>query len=245
MCIVFSANGNYGYALSDEYGANDNIIYYWNGVQWDIYTALGVDYWISAALSSDGQYQAIVTNGGGNNGKMYISSNYGVNWSTDVKSGIWFDVCMSATGQYITAVSQYDNVYVSNNYGASFTGNINSSHSWYACCMNATGQYQLAVADNSGNADYAYYSTNYGATWTQISSSSAVWTDCAMNATGSCWVLSKSDGSYIITYNYGGTFLSSTTANNISTSINFSSNNYLTCVNSSGIAKYIQFSTIN
>ena len=247
-CIHFSADGNYGYALGDNYGANSNIIYAWDGTNfWHQYTTLSSNHWVSCALSSNGNYQAIC---GKNSGALYISSDYGVSW-TNVQSGEWYSVSMSATGQYITAVSQYDNVYVSNDYGKTFSGNINNTRAWASCCMNATGQYQLALANDGTTTYYIYYSKNYGVTWSQPSYfplySSALWSSCAMNPTGNIWIVSKTDGTYIIGLLYGGTFIQTSSGggtNSILSSINFSGS-YLTCINSSNYPKYIQFSVIN
>jgi photosystem II stability/assembly factor-like uncharacterized protein len=117
-------------------------------------------------VSASGQYQTAVVYGGAS-GFIYISSNYGVTWTstaTSVGTQSWQAVAMSASGQYQTAVISTGFLYISSNYGVTWTQTA-TSQTWQAVAMSASGQYQTAVV-NSGTVGYIYISSNYGVTWT-------------------------------------------------------------------------------
>ena len=132
------------------------------GSTWGVYPTIASANYRAMAFSENGEYQVI----GGQN-RIYVLSNYG---STQVyNSAIRCEaVAISTTGQYI-AFGQYSGrIYLSTNYGSTFT-DISSnapggmaSANWDCLVMSNDGQFILAVPLQSG---YHIRTTNAGATW--------------------------------------------------------------------------------
>lgn len=72
-------------------------------------------------------------------------------------------IACSSNGQYVTIACDLA-IYVSTNYGASFTKNTFTDY-MYAVAMSSTGQYQLVITNGNNNIGY-YKSSNYGTSWT-------------------------------------------------------------------------------
>jgi hypothetical protein len=164
-------------------------------------------YWQSAT-SSTGQYM-IVTSGGStsSNGYAYLSSNYGVNWSTisvavAASPTIYAYTCaISGTGQYMY-LNNYNGSYYSNNYGATWTTGSQPAYGSYRfSSMSYSGQYIITSNANSGGFTYLSTgqitgnntsalttATNYGmnSTWSAITaiSSTAIKEGTAVSSTG-------------------------------------------------------------
>jgi photosystem II stability/assembly factor-like uncharacterized protein len=134
----------------------------------------------SIACSSTGQYVAIAIE----NGFIYLSSNYGVNWNkanTGSNPYIgWTGIAMSGNGQYVVAVSPDYPVYTSSNYGQSFSAstspalqyqsiviseNIGSNGQYYAYTV--TNDYHLILTDNGGSTWSPLFYDWYGVTSSQ------------------------------------------------------------------------------
>ena len=76
----------------------------------------------------------------------------------------WLAVCMSSTGQYQTAIEEFGDIYVSNDYGKTWSIKYNIGNAMSNCVgMSYTGQYQTA-----SNGLNIYTSNNYGVTWTEV-----------------------------------------------------------------------------
>jgi hypothetical protein len=97
-------------------------------------------------MSASGQYACLVLS---NALGAYYSSNYGQSWTVSSGATNMYNVCMSASGQYVIGVAATAGtnfIYYSTNYGVNW---IQSSYStsglWYGCAMSANGQYLLAV----------------------------------------------------------------------------------------------------
>ena len=149
---------------------------------------------ISASLSSSGQYQTVVSQG--TNGLIYISSDFGVSWNSNSSVvNDWQSVSISQTGQYQTICAQYsNNIYISNNYGASWNPIlITSSYSnFYSVSVSGNGQYQSAVVNGIGGL--IYISNNYGVNWSYVSNITAGnWTSVAVSTNGQ-YILTSSSG---------------------------------------------------
>ncbi|NBU31386.1 MAG: hypothetical protein EBS41_07820, partial [Actinobacteria bacterium] len=70
---------------------------------------------------------------------------------------------MSANGQYQTAVSYENGIYVSNDYGKKWVqSNSNSNNNWTSVAMSANGQYQIAITTTTSIDAGMYISINYG-----------------------------------------------------------------------------------
>lgn len=116
------------------------------------------------AMSDNGQYLMYVT--GGNSGNIARSSDFGASWSfssAPIPYSNWKSVAMSSSGQYVTLVSLNSYIWVSSDYGVSYTAKTAyPATNWAAVVMSSNGQYQVAGRDT------IYRSTNYGSTWTNV-----------------------------------------------------------------------------
>jgi hypothetical protein len=104
-------------------------------------------------MSASGQYACLSVD---SNPGMYYSSNYGQSWT--IASGVTntYNVCMSASGQYVIAVGASTGtnyIYYSVNYGVSWIASSQfASGNWYGCAISSNGQYLLAVNASAINA---------------------------------------------------------------------------------------------
>jgi photosystem II stability/assembly factor-like uncharacterized protein/predicted acyltransferase (DUF342 family) len=128
--------------------------------------------WYSVAMSSNGQYQTAVVNGG----YIYRSNDYGVTWSQvssyDPYSIVnfsvqWSSVAMSANGQYQSVGLNSGYSYISNDYGVTWTQGSSITFVCRSIAMSSDGRYQTAVTSS-----YIYRSTDFGVTWNQATSGS-------------------------------------------------------------------------
>jgi hypothetical protein len=153
-----SGNGQYmllGYynsamILSSNYGSG-----------WDT-LSLGSRYWSGAALSNSGQYQTLTVSA---ENILFVSSDYGVNWTEKTGFISPYDIRMSGTGQY-QFVTNDGYLQKSSNYGvtwATITGA--PSRNWKSIDCSYSGQYVIAYTDSFTN-NYVHYSNDYGVTWT-------------------------------------------------------------------------------
>jgi len=83
-------------------------------------------------------------------------------WMPRESNRDWIDITMSSSGQYITAVVYGGQIYVSNDYGATWAAR-GITMSWQAVAMSSSGQYQIAGGERS-----VYRSTDYGVTWNLV-----------------------------------------------------------------------------
>jgi len=81
---------------------------------------------------------------------------------TDMTRG-WYDVSVSSTGLYQTAVVYGGKIYTSSDYGVNWTERQSNNRDWSSVSISATGEYQTAIAANSSQI---YTSTDYGVNWT-------------------------------------------------------------------------------
>jgi hypothetical protein len=197
---------------------------------------------VSGNLNVDGFMNGVINNPGFNFLPLDISSNFAQNWSLVTSfSGIVFtSVSSSASGQYQTAVGSFSvgsggNIYISNNYGVTWSISPASSVNYSSVAVSASGQYQTAVGNVgtlpgpiTGNI---YISNNYGVSWMlATTSSSYVFTDVAVSASGQYQNASNTIGSSSNIYtlystNYGVTWSQSSpfSTAGINTSIAISS----------------------
>jgi len=119
-------------------------------------------------VSETGQY--MVASG---NTVTHRSTNYGIGAWSYLGYEAWFtmDLCMSASGQYVTRAARVnggDGIHwpmVSNDYGASYTTITSLDEAeWYYCDMSLSGEYQMVAQDYNGDGKL-YLSDDYGVTW--------------------------------------------------------------------------------
>lgn len=180
--IAYSDNGQYVIAveswgkayLSSNYGVSFTEI---TGL------AYSLDSYNSAALSSNGQYQMIVSGnvGGANSSVVQVSTNYGSTWTNVLSSGYftYYSCAMDASGSnFLVGAGGYGTSYIekSTNQGSTWASvftntigssvndiNINASNGWVIA-----SQYGTQYAGS-----YLIKSSNSGSSWTQISGGSA------------------------------------------------------------------------
>ena len=132
------------------------------------------------------------------------------NWTqTPAISANWSAIGSSANGQYISACINPGAIYVSNNYGATWTaittsnGVSNNSLAWTGIALSASGQYQVATIASG----LIYRSVNWGVTWASTASSLA-WTAVAMSSSGVYATATVSTGLLWYSTDYGATWAS-------------------------------------
>ena len=172
---------------------------YYAGSGSDIYTTQ--EFWSDIAVSADGQFIIAVTFNGG--GVIQRTTDGGSSWSLVSLSGsggLSKSVWTSRTGGKVLIPDQYNNLFYSSDYAATFTA-LNSGGPQQVVASNDASKIFAAIY-NSGI--YVTTSVNGGTTsWTQANTASGSWT-------GSC---ASDDGVYSAFTNYNagtaGLYLSS------------------------------------
>lgn len=154
-------------------------------------------YFNRISMSVDGKYQALLPS----YNYIYLSQNYGVDWTPIFKISQWTGISMSSTGQYISAISDY--IYVSNNYGLSWS-QVDNNRSWGGICVSETGQYQTAFDINT----YIYVSDTYGVNWVKRATPNA-WRSVAISKSGQYQTALSSSYVYL-SKDYGNTWVKNT-----------------------------------
>jgi photosystem II stability/assembly factor-like uncharacterized protein len=167
--------------------------------------------WTCISLSSNGQYQSAVVNGG----SIYTSNDYGSTWVANTSestptSANWSSVSISsASGQYQSAVVNGGSIYTSNDYGQTWTQNTSANTpttaNWNSISLSSTGQYQTAVASNGS----IYTSPDSGQTWTpNTSAPSGVnwWDSVSISSTGQYQTAVVNGGSIYTSLDSGNTW---------------------------------------
>jgi len=95
---------------------------------------------------------------------------------------------VSSNGKYQTAVAEGDCIYVSQNFGNSWTQITNSQGNWTSVAMAGDGKYQTAVANSYNNTNYfrkgICRSSDYGKTWIPCEFSYNCWLGINVSADG-------------------------------------------------------------
>ena len=196
-------NGSTGISLSTNYGVSFSSV---SGVTGP-FTSVTAAALVSGAsslpagiscISSTGQYMFVNSS----SGNCYLSSNYGVSWSTSNPTGLpttnnYVGSAMSVTGSYILTAAYLGPVYLSSNNGSSFSAISASDISFGSAvtgqlgsvAMSSTGQYMLVASFITYGL--VYLSNNFGATgsWTKISAltqtvSGNGYRNCSISANG-------------------------------------------------------------
>ena len=160
---------------------------------------LSTRYEICSAISGDGKYQLI---GSDNSDYLAQSSNYGITWSTVYSSTIYnvYACALSKDGQY-QLVCDGNNVWVSDDYGATISATVLGDRNCRNCAMSESGQ-AMAVMATSLSDLVVHYSNDYGVTWNSKDLRQATGYGQAVSVTG--------DGTKMFTC-YNGNWLASYT----------------------------------
>jgi hypothetical protein len=167
-----------------------------------------------------GQYQMVATGSAGQNigflqGKLYRSTDYGATWQASSTNTLyyWQRIAMSDTGQYMIASSLNGPLFLSSNYGASYTDITSSvrglsTEYFEGTGMSGNGQYIIVCYEEVGGITFTTkVSNNYGApgSWSVVPGLSV--SDYSIQG-----VAISNDGQYMYlsyTYAFGGTVMKS------------------------------------
>ncbi len=173
---------------------------------WTQAAAVASSTWNGACSSDNGVYSAFVEFNGGQSG-LYFSSNSGVSYTTKTipyTSGNYLqDVACDSTGQYF-AVAVYNAglIYVSSDYGATFTLQSSYTDRINAISISSDGSFMAAMSMDG----YVSISDDYGVNWEQMASypnNAQVSTACNYlggKLDSSNTLFTASDSGYIIKY---------------------------------------------
>ena len=144
---------------------------------------------------STGQYILLCDQ---NEGKVFLSQNYGSSWSILTSSNIPnlsgtygpVGCCCSSSGQYMYIALNNKGLYYNSNYGSGTWTVMNTGNNARTLCCSNDGSIIIAQCFTGG----IMKSTNYGSSWTKISTLND-------NVGTKCFTVSMSgDGSKICTY---------------------------------------------
>ena len=130
-----------------------------------------------AMASSELKYEPSDSRGGG----IFISSNFGATWTFRAFIEYWGFINMSDNGQYMIAMPNFGQAYMSSDYGVnwsmitstvSYLGDtLTVGYGWFSgAALSGDGQYMMIVNNYSGAGSpttrILFVSSNYGASWT-------------------------------------------------------------------------------
>jgi len=153
---------------------------------------------------------------------MSITTNFFTNAAnpltqTSAPSNSWIFIASSSSGQYVAAciTGGTREIYISNNYGSSWTtstitfpSNISTNTNWAGLTMSSTGQHLAAILITGA----IYTSNNYGVTWSNSNNSptNGIWDSISMSSSGKYVTASGANSSFSpVTYlsnNYGASW---------------------------------------
>ena len=116
----------------------------------------------------------------------------------------WQGVAISGNGQYVIATNmatftEPGVIYLSSDYGSTWTLSSAPTLTWYAACSSSSGQYLYAAAYDDG----IYYSSDYGAEWLKSNAPAKGWRNLACEETGSYVFGTAGDEGIYYSSNYG------------------------------------------
>ena len=102
------------------------------------------------------------------NDSIGVFDNYGVSWDNRTEGSVniqnWLSVSISASGKHQSAIEEYGDIYISDDYGTTWAPRENIGTSLTNNVrISLTGQYQTAA-----NGIEIYTSTDYGNTWSKV-----------------------------------------------------------------------------
>ena len=215
--LSVSASGQY-MSGTDNFGGFNTAGYVYTssdyGITWARLTSIPYVTLGPISVSASGQYQTVT----GQGIPLYRSSDYGQTWSSTGTTDRYAGVAVSASGQYQTATSfTFDggsgSIYVSANYGATWTVYGSTGIIYRQPAISASGRYQAIFVIDSG----MYYSSNYGVTWTFIASPNASLYGIAMSAAADYVVVVARDPQQRIYINNSRLLLQNVATNSLAT----------------------------
>jgi len=120
-------------------------------------------------------------------------------------------LAMSNDGKYVlcTAYSGVSPIFLSTNYGVSFTDISNSfltgtKYNRFQCTISPNGKYMFSA----GNSASTYYSTDYGATWTEVTNAAGRMYAASYSGKYMVKCTAETTNNIYISSNYGATYTS-------------------------------------
>jgi hypothetical protein len=147
------------------------------GVNWSTNNDSPVGYWTGIASSADGRALAAT----GQSIGVWISTNYGVNWSSVLSSNAT-GIASSADGRRLLAAG-LNRVYLSSDFGATWSSQTVTNLDSMTALSSADGA-RLGVACYFG----LVISTNSGATWMNANAGGLGWQGAATSADAHRWM---------------------------------------------------------
>jgi hypothetical protein len=194
-----------GFALGASSNSGGQVLLSSNaGDSWSVISQFNGTYYDATDVSSSGQYMLVVATS-----TLYLSSNYGSTWSSIASiptDSQWINIAISDDSRYIIYVTRgpsgNGNVYISNNYGASFsTSGSPGASAWRGVAMSSSGQYITLTSFNS----YIWVSSNYGVSYTaKTAYPSTGWIPVVMSQSGQYQVAGR--GTIYRSSDYGSTW---------------------------------------
>ncbi len=197
--LAAATNGGYLYTSADE------------GATW---TARATqEPWQGIASSADGTKLAACVYGG----YVYTSADYGASWTEHIIAGeegegepdpytekYWTDVASSADGARLVACAWADYLYISTDFGATWTAHMTDAQRLWTCVTSSADGTRLVAGVLDG---YLYTSTDSGATWTaRMTDTGRYWSVLASSADGSNLLGGSSDGHLYVSTDFGATW---------------------------------------
>lgn len=130
------------------------------------------------ASSLDGRTLVAASSGGA----LYVSQDFGTNWTTRDTTRAWSELACSADGSVMVATVYTNSIYVSSNYGTNWTATASGSNAWAGVASSSDGKLLAAVVANGA----LYTSPNRGTNWVaQPNATVRNWSSVAISADGS------------------------------------------------------------
>jgi len=136
---------------------------------------------------------------------------YGTRWvnrtsTTDIGTQNWLTIAVSSNGKYQSAIEEFGNIYISDDYGVTWVTEYNIGESLTnSISISLTGQYQTA-----SNGVDIYISNDYGITWNQVYDSGLCQIFVVVRVMGQYQaIISSGDGIYR-SNDYGQTWIKNT-----------------------------------
>jgi hypothetical protein len=185
-CVASSADGN-ELAAGVSYPDTGRIYFSTNGGGTWNPSILPLRQWGSLAMSADGTIVIAAT--AFNPTTYYVSMDSGTTWTTNTPPvSYWRQVVTSADGHHWAAAGNVGAVFVSTNFGSSWTSNkVNTLLDSPCLAFSAGGE--TLVAAQGGNGGRICISTDLGATW-NTNTPHNVWLSTAASADGSRLIVS-------------------------------------------------------
>ncbi len=137
-----------------------------------------------------GSYDGAQLVAGQNPGSLYISTNWGLTWSSlTAPSQAWSSVASSSNGTFLAAVGRVtigaSSLYISTNAGATWSASTNVlSKNWQSVAMSSDGQVLAAVGKSPTGQSFICTSTNSGTAWQSNSLPDLTWASVASSSSG-------------------------------------------------------------